>query len=110
MAKLDKAALSEQLEAAADAIISLPRHDRGYQGLITVEDVIVVVVVRGEDGRRYYVDPAEISDRNPDCFVREYVRVGERGGVNVLDLLDRFLPLVSPKAAGLLGWLRRLGK
>lgn len=108
MADLDRVVLQDQLEAAAHRILAFKRKPgRGYQGKLTVEDVVIVVVARGEDGQPYYIDPAEISDNDPDVFAREYVRVGrERRGVSVLELLERFLPVVSPGAAGLFSALK----
>lgn len=104
---LDLKVLREQLAEAAEKIIALPRYPRGYDGYVTVEDVIVVVAVRCEDGRIRYVDPAEVSDSQPDCFVRDYVRVPNgRTPVSVIGLLERFLPVVFPKA----GWLNSLTK
>ena len=107
---VDKAVLQEQLTAVAEAIAAFPRHARGYHGLVTVEDVVVVVAYRGEDGRLYYADPAEISDGKPDCFLREYVTIGQRRGVSVVELLERFIPFAGPKAvtfwAGLKGLFR----
>lgn len=109
---VDKAVLQEQLTAAAEAIAELPRHPRGYHGLVTVEDVIVVVAYRGEDGRIYYADPAEISDGKPDLFLRQYVTIGTRSapGVSVVALLERFLPYVSPRAAGFFSAIKGLFK
>lgn len=110
MAELDTEVLQEQLEAVAKKILSLKRKpDRGYQGALTFEDAIVVVKCRDGMGTAWYIDPDEIADGDPDVFAREYVRIGrERKGVSVLQLLERFLPLVSPQAAGTLAWLRRL--
>lgn len=108
MADLDKALLEDQLGAVAAKIATFPRYGRGYQGKVEVEDVIVVVCYRGADGQRYYADPSEINDGHPDLFLREYVTVGSRKGVSVKELLDKYLPLISPKAAGLWGALKGL--
>lgn len=108
MPDLDPKLLEEQVNAAAQRIIAMRRHDHGYQGAVEVEDVIVVVAVRGADGRRYYADPAEITPIDKRCFLREYVRIGDRKGVSVRELVERFLPLVSPKAAGWLAWIKGL--
>lgn len=63
----------------------------------------MVVAYRGEDGRMYYADPSEISDGSPSLFLRQYITIGTRSapGVSVVDLLDRFLPYVSPRASGI---------
>jgi hypothetical protein len=109
---LDVRLLQEQISAAAERIVELPRHPRGYQGLISVEDVIVVVAVRGEDGQVRYVDPAEVNDGKPDCFVRDYVRIPNgRRGTSVVELLQRFLPVFAPKVAGWFDWfVKKVGR
>lgn len=108
VADLDKDALQEQLQAAGERILKLKRKPgRGYQGHLQLEDVIVVVVARDDAGEKWYVDPAEIADADPDVFAREYVRVGrERSGVDVVALLERFLPIVAPKTAGMFSALK----
>lgn len=107
---VDKAALTEQLEGVAEAIAAFPRHPRGYQGLVTVEDVVVVVCYRGEDGALYYADPSEISDGKPDLFLREFVMLGRRRCVSVVELLERFMPYVSPQTASMWRGLKGLFK
>lgn len=108
VANLDLAVLQEQLAAVAARIIAFTRHSRGYQGAIEVEDVEVVVRVRCADGRVRRIDPAEITETQPRAFVRDFVTLGDRPGINVVQLLERFLPIVSPKAAGWLSALKGL--
>lgn len=112
MPDLDPKVLQEQLTAAAERILAFPRHRQGHQGYVTVEDVIVVVAVRcQEDGRIRYVDPSEINDGHPDCFIRDYVRLpAGRRGVGVIELLQRFLPIFAPKVAGWLDWFTKGSK
>lgn len=109
MAEFDPKLLEQQMDLVAEKIATFPRHPRGYQGRVRVEDVIVVVSYRGEDGHLWLADPSEINDGHPDLFLREYVVVGSRRrGTSVSELIERFLPLISPKAAATFGWLRTL--
>lgn len=109
----EQAALQELLELAAAQILALKRKPkRGYQGNLEVEDVIIVVKAKGSDGNMYYIDPDEITDADPDVFAREYVRVPAKqgGGFSVLDLFEKFLPLVNPAAGGILSGLKGIFK
>jgi hypothetical protein len=109
VAELDPKLLEQQMDLVAEKIATFPRHARGYQGRVRVEDVIVVVSYRGDDGHLWFADPSEINDGHPDLFLREYVVVGNRRrGTSVSELIERFLPLISPKAAATFGWLRTL--
>ena len=100
MDQLNREALEAQLQAALDEISKLPRHPRGFQGPVEPLDLIFVARFRDPTtGRTYVAEPAELEPGKgetpqPDLFLRDYATVGQHRGTPLVDLLEKFVPIV----------------
>lgn len=113
MADLDYNVLNDQLQAAGRAVLALKRKPgRGYQGPVELDQVVPVVRVICGDGVFRYVEPSELTDGDPDVFVRDYVKLGESHaaqGLPVVDFLKKWALAALPAVAGgKLAWLWNL--